>query len=77
MFCVVLDLPNKDYLHNVECNKQLLEPLEEISSTLGFDFITHFSPNDVIETPVYQKFIRSIRTKKHFAVNEANSYVEN
>lgn len=73
--CTVLDLPNKNYLHNIESNRKLLDPLEEISANLGFDFITHFSPSDVVETPTYQQFMRSVRTKKHMAVNESNSYV--
>lgn len=69
----VLDLPNKDYLHNLESNEVLLGYVEEINSTLGFDFITHFSPPDVIATPEYQKFMKSINTVKHFAINESNS----
>lgn len=72
---VVLDVPSMDYLHNIESNKQLLEPLQEINETLGFDFISHFTPTDVVDTPQYQKFMRTMRTKMHWALNESNSYV--
>lgn len=68
----VLDLPTKDYLHNLESNELLLGYMADVNSTLGFDFITHFSPPEVIATPEYQKFMRSVNTVKHFAINESN-----
>lgn len=73
MLLTVFDLPSKDYLHNIESNEQLLESVKQINETQGFDFITHFTPPDVVDTPQYRKFMKSMRTKMHWAVNESNS----
>lgn len=37
------------------------------------EFVAHFAKPEIIETPEYQRFMKRIAAKRHFALNESNS----
>lgn len=57
---------------DLERNDLLNGHIEEINSRLGMEFVAHFASSDIIETPEYQKFMRRLNAKRHFALNESN-----
>lgn len=38
------------------------------------EFVAHFTPSSLTDTPEYQKFMRRINAKQHLALNDCNSY---
>lgn len=68
----VIDVPSREYLQDLERNELLNEHIDEIKANLGMDFVAHFTSSDIIEAPEYQKFMRRINAKIHFALNETN-----
>lgn len=60
-------------MKNLERNEELNLQLEDIKSDIGMEFVAHFASPDIIETPEYQRFMRSLEAKKHFALNQSNS----
>ncbi|XP_031626112.1 ribonuclease Z, mitochondrial-like [Contarinia nasturtii] len=71
---LIIEIPTKEYLHNLERNDLLNEHLNEINANVGMEFVAHFSSNDIIQTPEYQQFLRRINARKHFALNETALY---
>lgn len=69
----VVDVPSKDYLKNLERNEELNLQLDDIKADNGMEFVAHFAPPEIIETPEYQRFMRRLESKKHFALNRSNS----
>lgn len=69
---LVIDLPSKEYLPDLECNKLLNDHLDEINSNIGIEFVAHYSSSDIIETPEYQQFMQRIDAKRHLAMNDTN-----
>lgn len=58
---------------DLERNELLNAHMEEISSTIaGLEFVAHFTSPEIIDTPEYQKFMRRINARRHFALNETN-----
>lgn len=72
VFVLVIDLPSRDYLADLERNELLNGHIEEINSRLGMEFVAHFTSSDIIEAPEYQKFMRRMNVKRHLALNETN-----
>lgn len=69
---LVIDVPSKEYLPDLERNELLNGHIDEINSNIGMSFVAHFASSDIIEAPEYQKFMRRTNAKKHLALNEAN-----
>lgn len=71
---LVIDVPSTDYLADLERNELLNGHLNEINSQLGMEFVAHFTSSKLIETSMYQQFMRRINAKRHLAVNDLNLY---
>lgn len=71
---LVIDVPSKDYLPDLERNELLNGHIDEINSNLGMEFVAHFTSSDIINTPEYQQFMRRINSKRHLAVNDSNVF---
>lgn len=71
---LVIDVPTRDYLPDLERNELLNGHIEEINSNIGMEFVAHFTSSDIIETPEYQQFMRRINAKRHLALNDTNMY---
>lgn len=73
--CLVIDVPSRDYLPDLQRNELLNGHIDEINSNIGMEFVAHFTSSDIIETPEYQQFMRRINAKRHLAINDTNMYV--
>lgn len=69
----VIDVPSSNYLPDLERNELLNAHIDEINSNTGMEFVAHFTPSRIVETPEYQQFMRRVHAKRHLAINETNS----
>lgn len=65
-------MPSQEYLADLERNELLNGNIDEINSNLGMEFVAHFTPSHLIETPEYQQFMRKTNAHRHLAVNDIN-----
>lgn len=75
MIFAVIDVPSSDYLPDLERNELLNAHIDEIKSNTGMDFVAHFTPSRIVDTPEYQQFMRHVHAKRHLAINDKNMYV--
>lgn len=68
----MIDVPTSDYLPDLERNELLNAHIDEINSNTGLEFVAHFTPSQIVATPVYQQFMRRVQAKKHLAINDTN-----
>lgn len=71
----VIDVPSSEYLADLENNQLLNDHISEIQSHIGMEFVAHFAPSEIINTPQYQQFMRRTKAKRHLALNDINKYV--
>ncbi|XP_055317663.1 ribonuclease Z, mitochondrial-like [Sitodiplosis mosellana] len=71
---LIIDVPSREYLPDLERNKLLNGHIDEINSQIGLEFIAHFTSSDIVDTPEYQEFMRRSKAKKHLAINDTNMY---
>lgn len=77
---IVIDIPSEEYLDDF-VEKEKLFAIHQETAKSDDDFaslILHFSPQDVIDTPVYREFMSKFADNtKHLVLNESNKYVRN
>lgn len=73
MFAVI-DVPSHDYLPDLERNELLNGHINEINSNTGLEFVAHFTPSWIVNTPEYQQFMRRVQPKRNLAINDTNKY---
>lgn len=77
IFFPVLDIPNEDYLESLEEANSIFSEYQSTTTdeTKLASVIVHFSPQNIIETEIYQNFIdRFTPSTQHLVLNSTNRY---
>lgn len=76
---ILLDIPSVEFLDSFKEKEQMFAAHQETATSEDeiASLVVHFSPQNVIDDPVYQNFMRKFaKSTKHLVVNETNKYVD-
>ncbi len=74
---ILLDIPSVEFLDSFMEKEQLFAEHQETAAVDDeiASLVVHFSPQHVIDDPVYQEFMKKFaKSTKHLVLNETNKY---